>query len=105
MPRLARSSARCGPTPLIMRTSAERVRVMRGSLYHWRRNRRRRESGTELALRGGPPPQFFVNVASKGLRIAISALESTLAGGCSLVDSKEVKDEPGNKKASETLAV
>src|SRR5271155_6110692 len=34
MPRLARSSARCGPTPLIMRTSVERLRVIDTSLYH-----------------------------------------------------------------------
>src|ERR1043166_6722326 len=32
MPRLASNSARCGPTPLIMRTSVERDRGMDGQL-------------------------------------------------------------------------
>jgi len=33
---------------------------------------------------------FFVSVADKGLSIAVSGLESTLAGGCVSVDSKRV---------------
>ncbi len=35
-----------------------------------------------------PTPVFLVNVASKGLSFAVSALESTVAGGCVGVDSK-----------------
>jgi hypothetical protein len=31
---VASSSARCGPTPLIMRTSVERLSVIDTSLYH-----------------------------------------------------------------------
>jgi hypothetical protein len=33
---------------------------------------------------------FFISVASKGLRIVVSALESTLAGISTSVDSKGV---------------
>src|SRR6266852_2721866 len=38
-----------------------------------------------------PPPTpswFFVSVADKGLSVAVSGLESTVAGGCVSVDSK-----------------
>jgi hypothetical protein len=35
------------------------------------------------------PPWFFVNVASKGLRVYVSGLESTLADISISVDSKE----------------
>ena len=35
-----------------------------------------------------PLPLFFVNVASKGLRLSVSVLESTLAGPHVSVDSK-----------------
>src|SRR2546430_6612129 len=34
-----------------------------------------------LTITGPPPPGFHVSVASKGFRISISSLESTLAGG------------------------
>src|SRR5206468_9276430 len=37
-----------------------------------------------------PSPWFFVSVASKGLRVYVSGLESTLAGISTSVDSKEV---------------
>ena len=37
-----------------------------------------------------PPPMFFVSVASKGLRVSVSGLESTLARICISVDSKWV---------------
>jgi len=37
-----------------------------------------------------PPPPFFVSVASKGVRVHVSGLESTLAGVSTSVDSKEV---------------
>jgi hypothetical protein len=37
-----------------------------------------------------PSPRFFVNVASKGFRISVSGLESTLMGGCASVASKGV---------------
>jgi hypothetical protein len=37
-----------------------------------------------------PAPLFFVSVASKGFRVPISGLESTLAGGHVSVASKEV---------------
>ena len=36
MPRLARSSARCGPTPFSMRTSVERVRDIDTSFISFR---------------------------------------------------------------------
>jgi hypothetical protein len=36
----------------------------------------------------GPPPMFFVSVASKELRLAVSGLESTLASCLTSVDSK-----------------
>jgi hypothetical protein len=36
------------------------------------------------------PPGFFVNVASKGLRVFVSGLESTLTGLLTSVDSKGV---------------
>ncbi len=34
------------------------------------------------------PPAFFVSVASKGLSVSVSGLESTLTGDCVSVDSK-----------------
>src|SRR5712671_6565077 len=37
------------------------------------------------------PPMFLVSVASKGLRVHVSALESTLAGISISVDSKWVR--------------
>ena len=36
-----------------------------------------------------PLPMFFVSVASKGLMLHVSGLESTLAGSCVSVDSKD----------------
>ena len=36
------------------------------------------------------PSWFFVSVADKGLSVAVSSLESTVAGGCVSVDSKRV---------------
>ena len=36
----------------------------------------------------GPPPGFFVSVASKGFSVSVSGLESTLTGDCVSVDSK-----------------
>src|SRR5712664_43937 len=36
------------------------------------------------------PSWFFVSVADKGLSVAVSGLESTVAGGCVSVDSKRV---------------
>ncbi|MGC0774125.1 MAG: hypothetical protein WB543_14425 [Candidatus Acidiferrum sp.] len=39
---------------------------------------------------GTKPPQFFVNVASKGFRFPVSDLESTFAVFSVLVDSKRV---------------
>jgi hypothetical protein len=47
----------------------------------------------------GPLPRFFVSVASKGLRIYVSGLESTLAGISIGVDSKWL-----NGKVGELLA-
>jgi hypothetical protein len=38
-----------------------------------------------------PPPGFFVSVASKGLRVHVSGLESTLAGIPISVDSKGLR--------------
>jgi len=38
---------------------------------------------------------FFVNVASKGFSVTVSHLESTLAGVCVNIDSKEFKLECG----------
>src|SRR6266446_3245264 len=41
-------------------------------------------------ITGPPSPWFSVSVASKGLSVAVSGLESTVAGGCVSVDSKRV---------------
>ena len=41
-----------------------------------------------MIRRGTPPPGFFVSVADKGLSVAVSGLESTVAGGRGSVDSK-----------------
>jgi hypothetical protein len=43
-----------------------------------------------------PSPLFFVSVASKGLSVPVSGLESTLTGICISVDSKEVGAEMGH---------
>ena len=40
-----------------------------------------------------PSPWFSVSVASKGLRVCVSGLESTLAGISISVDSKWVREE------------
>jgi hypothetical protein len=37
-----------------------------------------------------PPPRFFVSADSKGLRLSVSCLESTLADVSASVDSKEL---------------
>jgi hypothetical protein len=58
------------------------------------------EAEAQVKWRGQPSPQFFVNVASKGVKFSVSALESTFAGGFADVDSKEVTDVAENKKAS-----
>jgi hypothetical protein len=49
-----------------------------------------------------PPPCILVSVASKGLRILVSGLESTLAGISISVDSKGVA---GRGRGSEAGAV
>ena len=41
-----------------------------------------------------PPPVFFVSVASKGLNVHVSGLESTVAGISISVDSKGVYVAP-----------
>jgi hypothetical protein len=41
-----------------------------------------------------PSSLFFVNVASKGFRLAVSGLESTLAGCLTGVDSKRLRGNP-----------
>ena len=38
---------------------------------------------------------FFVSVASKGLSVAVSRLESTVAGGCVSVDSEGLRGASG----------
>jgi hypothetical protein len=48
------------------------------------RRRRRVSLSYELT------PLFFISVASKGLRVCVNALESTLVGTCISVDSKRV---------------
>jgi hypothetical protein len=58
------------------------------------------EAEAQVKSRGQPSPHFFVNVASKGVKFSVSALESTLADGLGDVDSKEVTDLAENKKAS-----
>ena len=45
--------------------------------------------GIWLTIRA-PPPMFFISVASKGLRLAVSVLKSTLMGDHVSVDSKGV---------------
>src|SRR5229473_962891 len=53
-----------------------------------------------------PPPGFFVSVASKGLRVYVSGLESTLAGISTSVDSKEVaRGEKDNSRTANFDAV
>jgi hypothetical protein len=63
------------------------------------------EAEAQVKWRGLPSPRFFVNVASKGVRFSVSALESTFADGSADVDSKEVTDVAENKKASKELAL
>jgi hypothetical protein len=58
------------------------------------------EAEAQVKLRGLPSPRFFVNVASKGVKFSVSALESTFADGFGDADSKEVTDVTENKKAS-----
>jgi hypothetical protein len=58
------------------------------------------EAEAQVKLRGQPSPRFFVNVASKGVKFSVSALESTFADGFTDIDSKEVTGVAENKKAS-----
>jgi len=46
-------------------------------------------SGVWLTITG-PPPVFFVSVASKGVRVSVTSLFSTLARGLVSGDSKGV---------------
>jgi hypothetical protein len=50
-------------------------------------------SGVRLTITG-VPPMFFISVASKGLRVYVSGLESTLAGISTSDDSKETYVAP-----------
>jgi hypothetical protein len=42
-----------------------------------------------------PLSLFFVNIASKGLSVGVSPLESTVAGGCVSVDSEGLEGANG----------
>src|SRR5713226_6460103 len=55
-----------------------------------RRNHSSFGRGRNLRSSGVTLPWFFVSVASKGLRVCVSGLESTLAGISTSVDSKGV---------------
>jgi hypothetical protein len=57
-----------------------------------------------VALRAGPPPWFFVSVASKGFSVPISSLESTLMGMSVSVADKGLRGIVfvGRLKAPET---
>jgi len=46
--------------------------------------------GVVSAKVADPLPRFFVSVASKGFRVPVSGLKSTLTGGCVSVDSKGI---------------
>src|SRR5712692_532986 len=52
---------------------------------------RHASSHVSLAITATPPPGFFVSVASKGLSVYVSGLESTLAGISISVASKGVR--------------
>src|SRR2546427_11400086 len=45
----------------------------------------------QLTINPFPPPRFFISVASKGLEVCVSGLESTLAGISISVASKGVR--------------
>src|SRR6516225_822647 len=74
MPRSASSSARCGPTPLIMRASLVRLMVMAYSLYHCGR------AGAASAKLASPPAyRYSEGLVPRGRRVEARRTEGGVA--------------------------